>query len=141
MKKGFVTDSQGNKIETITTSNYGAILTTSIMPELRTIDCMCIAPDGYVFGKLRDNDFRGQASVDNCNILETAELLKSGLLLPSITGFYGFIHPDNQRSLKMFQSRGTVISGETEINGVKYIKVITPVETMYRMAEGIKENV
>ena len=138
--KGFVTDCNGNKYETITNCNYGAILTTSVLPELRTIDCMCIAPDGYVFGKLRDNDFRGQKSVDDNNILVTDELLKSGLLLPGITGFYGFIHPDNHRSLKMFQSRGTIVSGEQIIEGVNYIKVVTPIDVMFDMAARIKAN-
>jgi hypothetical protein len=141
MLKSTVSDCNGNKYETITECNFGAILTTATLPELRTIDCMCIAPDGYVSGKLRDNDFRGQKEIDNNNILVTDELLKRGLFLPAVKSFYGFIHPDNIRSLKMFQSRGTVIEGEVMISGIKYFKVVTPFEVMNKMAERIRNNV
>lgn len=141
MEIDYVVDKQGNKFKIKTSVDYGAVLTTSIIPELKPIDSMCIAPDGFIFSKWRDPEYRNSTIIDNNRVLGFAEAVKNDLLLPRVDKIYGFIHPDNIASSKWVLSRGGYMEGNQVIDGVAYGKYFVPVDILLSAAERIKHNV
>ena len=137
-------DKKGNKYKIKTFVNYGAIVTTCILPELRPIDIECIAGDGYAFSRLRDADYRGNGVIDEQRILAVAnEIDRGGILYPNINNLYCLLHPSNIASLKMntlFESDDTITHSEVVVDGTAYIKVVMPVSTHQKVANRIKEK-
>jgi len=137
-KEMYVTDKKGNRYEIKSHIDYGAIIMTSVLPELKPIDSLCIARDGLIFGKWRDPDYRNSAAIDDCRMLKWEEFLRQGWLLPEVDKIYGFVHPNNVASIKWVLSRGGYLDGKHEIDGVIYDKYVVPIDAMVKMAEKIK---
>ena len=136
----YVVDKKGNKYQIKTDCVYGAILTTYTVPELKPIDSMGIAPDGYIFSKWRDPEYRGSDAIDAQRMVKFVEAYKEGLFLPDIDRIFGYIHPSNLASSKWVLSRGGYMDGKQKIDGVEYEKFVVPIESMVKVAEGIKEK-
>ena len=134
----YVVDKKGNKYKIKTSIDFGAIITTSILPELRPIDSMCIAKDGLIFSKWRDPEYRNSEVVDANRVVAFAEMLKYNIL--SVDRIYGYVHPSNQSSIKWVLSRGGYMDGKVGIDGEVYDKYVVPLETLVKIAGEIKEK-
>ena len=134
----YVVDKKGNKYKIKTSIDFGAIVTTSILPELRPIDSMCIAKDGLIFSKWRDPEYRNSEVVDANRVVAFAEMLKYNIL--SVDRIYGYVHPSNQSSIKWVLSRGGYMDGKVGIDGEVYDKYVVPLETLVKIAGEIKEK-
>jgi hypothetical protein len=140
MIMNYVTGKDGKRYQLKTSVDFGAVLTTSILPELRPIDSMCIAPDGLIFSKWRDPEYRGSDVVDDNRMVAFVEAYNNHLLLPNIDKIYGYIHPNNIASAKWVLSRGGYVDGKYEDGGVIYDRFIVPIDVMVKRAEAIKEK-
>ena len=134
----YVVDKKGNKYKIKTSIDFGAIITTSILPELRPIDSMCIAKDGLIFSKWRDTEYRNSEVVDANRVVAFVEMLKYNIL--SVDRIYGYVHPSNQSSIKWVLSRGGYMDGKVGIDGEVYDKYVVPLETLVKIAGEIKEK-
>jgi hypothetical protein len=134
----YVVDKKGNKYKIKTSVDGGLVVTTSILPELRPIDSMCIAKDGLIFSKWRDPEYRNSEVIDGNRVVAFVEMLKHGIL--SVDRIYGYVHPSNHASIKWVLSRGGYMDGKVGIDGVVYDKYVVPLESLVKMAGEIKEK-
>jgi hypothetical protein len=141
MEIDYVVDKQGNKFKIKTSVDYGAVLTTSIMPEFRPVDCVCIAPNGLIFTKWRDPEYRGNSVLDDNRTLALAGAIKNDLFLPDVDKLFGYIHPDNLAAAKWVSSRSAYMDGQETVDGVTYHKYVAPLDVILSAAERIKANV
>ena len=138
METDYIIDSKGNKFKIKTSVGYGAMVTSVVLPELKAVDNMCIAPDGYIFAKWRDPEYRRSEVLMKHRLLAIADILREGILLPNVDKLYGFIHYSNKHSSDWALRNGSYIDGEVDIDGTKYDKYICPVENLLKIADSVK---
>jgi hypothetical protein len=131
----YVVDKKGNKYKLKTSCDYGAVLSTVILPELRPISSMCIAPDGFIFNKWRDPEYRGSDIVDNFAAAGFIKAVQDDLFLPNIDKIYGYIHPSNVASSKWVISMGGYMDGVQDLDGIMYDKFVVPLDVLTKKVE------
>jgi len=139
----YVVDKKGNKYKIKTSIDFGAIVTTSILPELRPIDIQCIDRNGYAFSRLREQGYSNMEIVDEQRILAVVEGIDKGMLLPGVDSIYSFIHPSNKSAMsrnKLFLDSDVIDESDVVMDGIMYKKASVSVQTLYQIAHRIKEK-
>lgn len=134
----YILDSKGTRHEIRSYLDSGTVLSTCILPGLQTIDSMCIAPDGYIFGKWRDVEYRSSDIVDDNRVVAFSKALEAGQFLKGIDSIYGYVHPSNIASAKWIESRGGYLNGKVEKFGILYDKFIVPIEVLLNEAKKVE---
>ena len=140
MDTDFVIDSKGNKLGLKSYCTYCMVIVTSVLPESKPIDIVCFAPDGYIFGQLRDSEYRGSESLDNHREVVQAQLFKDKFLPPEVDRIYCHIHPENIRAIRWILAKGWVQDGTIEKNSQVVNKYYLLASTMISNADKIKEG-
>lgn len=141
MDTDFVVDKKGEVLKISSFCTYCMVIITSVLPESRPIDIVCFAKDGYIFGQLRDSDFRGSESLDNHREVVQAQLFKDKFLPPGVDRIYCHIHSDNKRAINWILSKGWIQDGTVEKEGRVVNKYYLLGSTMICNADKIKEKV
>jgi len=137
----FVFDSKGNKLGIQSYCTYCMVIITYVLPETRPIDVVCFMPDGYIFGQLRDSEYRGSEPLDNHREVVQADLFERGFLPPGVDSVYCHVHPDNKRSINWLLPKGWVRQGSVEKDGQLVDKYVLSSKVMLSNANKIKERV
>lgn len=141
MDTNFAVDRFGKVFELKSFCTYCMVIVTSVLPEVRPVDIVCFAEDGYIFGQLRDSDFRGSETLDNHKDVFQAELFKDKFLPPGVNGVYCHIHPSNKRAISWLLGKGWIKEGSFSKNGEFVDKYYLSAESMISNAEAIKSKV
>jgi hypothetical protein len=134
----YVVDKKGNKYKVKTFVNYGAIVTTCILPELKPIDNICYAQNGYSFNRWRDPEYRGDNLLNNNMLMATVDVVKKYWFLPTVDSIIAFVHPTNAIAAKWTIGMGGHMGGNAEIDGDVFEKYVVPIDGLVKMADKVK---
>lgn len=118
--------------------DYGAVISVSVMPEMRPIGSFCVAPDGYIFSKWRDLEYRGNSAIDEAEAVMLMEMFEGQMLLPGTNKIYALIHPSG-KTITDWAVQNRLFDGQQALEGVNFNRLVISLDLIKERAERAKK--